>query len=142
MQFLDDILNIFFPNLCSTCSNALMKNEELLCFHCRSELPNALFIDLNNNELTNRIYGKLGIDFGASFLYYYKSGITQKLLHQFKCNNYPEIGELIGSWFGHELLDRNIKEMADIIIPVPLHPKKERKRGYNQSHFRSHQYPY
>lgn len=85
--------------------------------------------------MTSRFVGKLKIEFAASYLYFHKSGSSQKLLHQFKYNNYPEIGEMIGKWFGHELLKAKMDKKIDIIIPVPLHSRKQRKRGYNQSHY-------
>lgn len=136
MKFFESILDIIFPNVCCTCSKALTKHEEIICFGCRSKLPKTNFYNSTDNELSNRLYGKIETEFCASYLYYYKSGITQKLLHQFKYNNFPEIGEMIGTWFGHDLIAKNTATRFDIIIPVPLHQKKERKRGYNQSqHF-------
>lgn len=135
MRFFENILNIIYPKFCCLCDCGLPKNEELICFHCRISLPKVKFSDTKENEIMNRFYGNIAIDFGVSYLYFYKSGITQKLLHQFKYKNYPEIGELIGNWIGHALLEGNIDEKVDIIIPVPLHPRKERKRGYNQSQF-------
>ena len=135
MRFFENILDIIFPKVCCVCSHGLTENEEIICFHCRSELPKTNFSDALENELVNRFYGKLKIDFGISYLYFLKSGITQKLLHQFKYNNYPEIGEMIGRWLGHELLKNNVNDKIDIIIPVPLHLRKERKRGYNQSQY-------
>lgn len=135
MQFIDDLLNILFPNLCCTCRNVLTKNEEVLCFKCRSELPKTNFQNFHENELIDRLFGKVSISFGIAYLYFYKSGITQKLLHQFKYNNYPGIGNMIGRWIGHELEQKSMLKKTDLIIPVPLHPKKEKNRGYNQSLF-------
>ena len=137
MRIFEDLLNIVFPKLCCICSDALTTNEELICFHCRSELPKIKLDDYNDNEVTSRFVGKIKIDFGASYLYFHKSGSSQKLLHQFKYNNNPEIGEMIGKWFGHELIKAKVDKQIDVIIPVPLHSRKQRKRGYNQSHFLS-----
>lgn len=135
MNIFEDILNIIFPKICCICDRGLTKNEDLICFRCRSKLPKTKFLNAKDNELLNRFYGRLNIDFGLFYLYFYKSGITQKLLHQFKYNSNPEIGEMIGKWVGHELLKRKAHKHIDIIIPVPLHPRKERNRGYNQSHY-------
>lgn len=133
MRIIEDLLNIIFPKNCCICDNGLSKNEEQICFHCRSELTKTDFTNFYENELTNRFYGKIEIDFGVSYLYFHKSGITQKLLHRFKYNNFPEIGEILGQWVGHEILSQKLNERIDIVIPVPLHPKKENIRGYNQS---------
>lgn len=129
MRLIHDLLNIIYPNLCNICSEALTRNEELICFRCRSDLPKIKNIDIYENELTDRFLGK----FDISYLYFYKSGITQKLLHQLKYKNNPTLCDELGRWFGHELIKHNIDEHIDIIIPVPLHPRKKRKRGYNQS---------
>jgi len=77
-------------------------------------------------------YGRVPIEEARSFLYYQKDGITQKLIHQLKYKNQPEIGEFIGEWFGSNLTGMNVFEDVDYIVPVPLHPQKKRKRGYNQ----------
>lgn len=135
MRFLDDIINILFPKVCCSCNQGLTQQEDILCFRCRSDLPKIKYSNLKDNELVNRFYGKLDIDYGLSYLYFYKSGITQKLLHQFKYKSQPEIGELIGAWVGYQLIESKINDKIDLIIPVPLHKKKERKRGYNQSDF-------
>lgn len=135
MRFFEDILNIVFPNICCVCDEVLTNNEEVICFHCRSELPKTKFTNLQNNELVERFHGKLKVDFGISYLRFYKSGLAQKLLHQFKYKNYPEVGKLIGNWLGYEMLNNGNISNVDFIIPVPLHPRKERKRGYNQTLF-------
>ncbi len=135
MRIIEDLLNIIFPKNCCICDSGLSRNEEHICFHCRSELTKTNFTNLHDNELTNRFYGKISIDFGMSYLYFHKSGITQKLMHRFKYNNYPDIGHIIGKWIGYEILTKKLTSEIDIIVPVPLHPKKESKRGYNQSQY-------
>jgi len=134
VRFLEDLLNIIYPRLCSNCGEALTKNEELLCFSCRSQLPRISFSDFLENELVDRFYGKLDIKYAAALLYFYKSGITQNIMHQFKYKGHLEIGVLFGKWLGFELVAQAATDDIDLIVPVPLHPKKQRKRGYNQSH--------
>lgn len=113
----------------------LVKNEELICFRCRSELPKVKYLNLKENELKERFEGKLPIEYAIASLNFLKSGITQKLLHEFKYNHKTEIGELFGRQVGGMLMEQTLVERIDLILPVPLHPKKERKRGYNQSHY-------
>ncbi len=134
MHLFKDVLNIIFPKVCCSCDRGLTKNESLICFHCRSELPKTNVSDAYDNELVNKFLGKLEINFGLAYLYFLKSGITQKLLHQLKYNNVPEIGELLGKWLGADMNMHQLTGNIDLIVPVPLHPKKQRKRGYNQSH--------
>jgi ComF family protein len=138
MNIFKDIVNLFFPDTCCTCGTTLVNYEELLCFRCRSQLPKTRFEFPDSNELIDRMYGKLNIMYGFAFLNFHKSGLTQKLLHQFKYHNKPEIGEMIGRWLGEDLLRNNILREIDLIVPIPLHQKKQRLRGYNQSfHFAS-----
>lgn len=68
-----------------------------------------------------------------AFLKMKKGGIVQKMLHQLKYHHHPEIGIKLGKVFGHELLKQDLGKAFDIIIPVPLHVSRLRKRGYNQS---------
>lgn len=132
MQFLKDIFYVFYPNLCINCETTLLQNEKFLCTFCKNDLP---IIDDNehiNVTLMSTFYGRIPVEKVRSFLYYQKDGITQKLIHQLKYKNQPEIGVFIGEWFGSNLVEMNVFEDIDYIVPVPLHPKKQRKRGYNQ----------
>lgn len=132
MQFLKDIFYVFYPNLCINCETTLLQNEKFLCTFCKNDLP---IIEDNahiNVTLMSTFYGRVPVEKVFSFLYYQKDGITQKLIHQLKYKNQPEIGVFIGEWFGSNLVDKNVFEDIDYIVPVPLHPKKQRKRGYNQ----------
>lgn len=133
MHFINDILDLIFPHICCTCGERITKEEELICFGCRSELPKVKFSDPCNNELTDRFLGKYSLKFGASYLYFFKSGNTQTLMHKFKYQNKPALGVMIGRYLGHEIAATGYSKGLDMIIPVPIHLKKLRKRGYNQS---------
>lgn len=132
MRFLKDIFYLFYPNLCINCESSLLQNEKFLCAICANDLP-----IINDNEhvnvtLQSTFYGRVPVQNVRSFLYYQKAGITQKLIHQLKYKNQPEIGTFLGNWFGNELLTSEVFSTIDYIVPVPLHYQKEKKRGYNQ----------
>lgn len=132
MQLLKDIFHLFYPSLCINCQTTLLQNEKFLCTFCSNDLP---IIDDNehtNVTLTSTFYGKVPVEKVRSFLYYQKKGVTQKLIHQLKYKNQPEIGNFIAHWFGNRLKDSNVFDTVDFIVPVPLHPQKKKKRGYNQ----------
>jgi len=133
MLYINDILDLIFPHLCCTCGKRIAKDDELICFGCRAELPKVKFFDLVDNELTDRFLGKFSMKFGISYLYFLKSGITQTLMHKFKYQNKPELGVMIGRYLGHEIVANGYSNGLDMIIPVPIHRKKLRRRGYNQS---------
>ncbi len=79
-----------------------------------------------------KFYGKIPLEFAASLLYFHKKGIVQEMIHKLKYKGHEEIGETLGNWYAEEL--KNIAQIksVDMIISVPLHPKKLRERGYNQ----------
>ncbi|GFD75452.1 amidophosphoribosyltransferase [Tenacibaculum sp. KUL113] len=132
MQFLKEIFYLFYPKLCVNCEKTLLQNETLLCVICKNDLP---IIDDNkhiNVTLMSNFYGKVPIQAVHSFLFYRKKGVTQKLIHQLKYKNQPEIGIFIADWFGERLKTLNTFIDIDYIIPVPLHLKKLKSRGYNQ----------
>ncbi len=132
MQYLKDIFYIFYPNLCVNCVVTLLQSETYLCTTCRNELPIIDDKEHINVTLLSTFYGKVLVESVRSFLYYQKHGITQKIIHQLKYKNQPEIGVLIGKWFGSQLKQSGVFSNIDYIVPVPLHKVKLKKRGYNQ----------
>ncbi len=77
--------------------------------------------------------GRLQLKYAMAFLRFRKTGIVQHLLHQLKYNNHPEVGIKLGQVYGKELYDSGIACEYDLIVPVPLHETRKRRRGYNQS---------
>lgn len=132
MQLLKDIFRLFYPDLCLNCNKNLLNQETILCSFCRHDLPQINLKNYQNNEITAVFYGRIPIRKATSFLYYRKSGITQQLIHHLKYKNRQDIGHFIGEWFGYELKESKQFESIDYIVPVPLHLKKLKKRGYNQ----------
>ena len=133
MSILSDFVSLFFPNSCLGCKEALVKGEEVLCTHCLSELPRTNYHLQETNPIQERLFGRLDVKHAWAFLKFRKSGIVQHLLHQLKYNNHPEVGVRIGMLFGKELCEQGLDKEFDLIVPVPLHNSRQRKRGYNQS---------
>lgn len=132
MNYFNDLFQLFFPNICVTCEGKLLNNEKILCTLCRHDLPIICYNDYKNNKISNSFSGKISIEMAASFLFYTKGGKTTKLIHELKYKGNQQIGSFIGVWFGHLLNESNKFKQIDFIIPVPLHQKKLKKRGYNQ----------
>jgi ComF family protein len=89
--------------------------------------------DFKEENAVDRIfYGRIAIEKAASFLFYQEKGIVKNLIHYLKYKNQPEIGAFLGDWWGALLKESNPALQVDMVVPVPLHPKKQRKRGYNQ----------
>lgn len=132
MSFLNDIINLFYPKVCALCSNQLVENENVLCTFCRHDLALTNFKSFTNNKVTQSFYGKLPIEKGYALLFYRKEGSTQHLIHQLKYYGKQEIGTFFGDWLGSLLATSKEFNSIDFLIPVPLHKKRLKKRGYNQ----------
>ena len=129
----DDLFGLFFPNLCLGCGQPLIRGEEVICSICHFHLPKTYFHNDPENPLNRVFWGRVNLEAVTAFLYSQKGSMVQQLLHQLKYKDRQEIGIRIGKWYGQELCHADPFRDAELIIPVPLHPKKLRKRGYNQS---------
>lgn len=129
---LKNLINLLFPNLCNGCTSLLLENEWLICTKCRHELPLTQHHLNPNNYIATKFYGILPIEFCSAMLYFHKDGIVQNLIHQLKYKNKSEIGTLLGKWYAHDLHQIVATQNFSAIIPVPLHKKKLKERGYNQ----------
>ncbi len=127
-QFLD----LFYPRICMGCSDLVNTKDEILCLRCRHDLPLTNHHLETENEFYRKLFGRLDIENAAAMVYFHKKGIVQELIHNLKYRNHPEIGTLLGEWYGEVLLENEIYQNIDCIIPVPLHPNKLKERGYNQ----------
>lgn len=126
------LINLFFPRVCCGCHSFLLSSEIVICTSCRHEIPLTHHHKIKNNEAFVKFYGKIPVEFAAALFYFHKKGIVQELIHKLKYKGHQEIGEAIGNWYAEELKFVEILSDVDYIIPVPLHPKKLKERGYNQ----------
>ncbi len=132
LPLIKKLLGLFYPNSCYCCDELLLENEKQICTRCRHDLPFANYTQLENNPIEKAFWGKISIDSATALLIYKKKGKTQKLLHQLKYKGKQDIGELTGNILSEELSISNRFTKIDCIVPVPLHPLKFKKRGYNQ----------
>lgn len=128
---LNTLAGLIFPNLCVGCNGALLAAEHLICTTCIQNFPETHFHKQANNQLEQAFWGRIPLQQAFAFLTFKKEGIVQKLLHELKYSNNPEIGVLLGRMYGSKL--RNDGVMFDIVLAVPLHKSKQKLRGYNQS---------
>jgi len=110
-----------------------MKGEENICSRCMLELPRSQYHLDPENALFARLNGRIPLKFAFAFFLFRKGGRVQQLLHALKYTNHPELGEMIGEVYGQELQQVNLDQKFNLIVPVPLHTSRKRKRGYNQS---------
>ncbi|MFD1294903.1 ComF family protein [Lutibacter holmesii] len=132
MNFLKNIYELFYPELCLCCNKALTTNETVICLQCRHDLPLTNFTVEKDNLIEKSFYGRTQIEAATALFYFFKKGNIQNLLHHLKYKNQQQVGTLLGNWLGSELAKSTRFSTIDIIIPVPLHQKKLKTRGYNQ----------
>ena len=127
-----DLISFFFPKVCEACSRYLQDGEYLICSLCRHELPVTNFHFENAEAVKKVLYGRVKLTNATSLLHFSKQGLVQQLLHNLKYRGHEHIGTFFGKWLGSELASIEAYKAVDVIIPVPLHKTKLRKRGYNQ----------
>ena len=133
IALLNDVWEFFFPRYCVVCGKRLLLGEEHLCLDCLCVLPRIRFRNLENNEIAKLLWGKMPIERASAFLYYSKGGDVRELLFQLKYYGNQKIGYFMGRCMAKELISTGFFGGIDGIIPVPLHDKKRKSRGYNQS---------
>ncbi len=132
---LNDFFSLIYPKICVACGKSLFKKEYCICTYCTYHLSKTNYHLLTNNPIEKIFWGRVNIYSAASYYNFGKGGKVQHLIHQLKYKGQKDIGVTIGTLYGHELRKSEKFKSIDAIIPVPLHPKKQKKRGYNQSDF-------
>lgn len=128
----ESIINLFFPKVCSGCSSFLLSNENVICTVCRHDIPLTNHHLNPENDAFKKFYGRIPVVHASALFYFHKKGIVQELIHNLKYKGHEEIGTILGEWYSEDLKNIDSLKSVDEIIPVPLHPKKLKERGYNQ----------
>ncbi|MGB8193403.1 MAG: ComF family protein [Chitinophagaceae bacterium] len=124
--------HLFFPQVCNGCGSDLVSNDQLLCLHCIHQLPYTSFQLHGGNPVEKIFWGRLPVMQAAGIFYLTKNSTLEKLLYQVKYRGKKEVGEYCGRLMGQAIQHSSFAEV-DALIPLPLFPKKERQRGYNQA---------
>ena len=128
-----DILDMIYPNYCLGCNAQLAGNSEVLCMDCAEELPYTHFFDKEENPVKEIFYGRITVAHAGSALFYTKGSLVQRLLFALKYQGNKNAGLFLGALLAQQLAETRWIQEIDCIVPLPLHKKRERKRGYNQS---------
>jgi ComF family protein len=132
-NLLNDFISLFYPKYCNVCGNSLVKNEECICSHCLIKLPKTNFYLDNQNPLTYLFLGKVKIEAVTAGFYFKKGSKMQHVIHLLKYKGVREVGFYLGYLIGLDQMENEIFQSVNILVPIPLHPNKIKKRGYNQS---------
>jgi ComF family protein len=133
MSLLNDFFSLFFPRVCQACGATLFKTEEVICTFCNYHLPRTNFHLEQDNWVSRTFWGRTDVFSATALFYFNKGGKVQHLIHRLKYNGEKEIGIFLGKQYGYDLQKSPFFNSVKVVLPVPLHSKKEKKRGYNQS---------
>jgi ComF family protein len=128
-----NLRRLVYPVLCISCFRFPPESNMPFCFKCQLDLPFARINNLYENHFIRHFYGRIPVEWGSALFYFSNLGKTQRLLHALKYEHRAIIGEQLGRLMGQRLLALHRHVDGDCIVPVPLHPRKKLKRGYNQS---------
>ncbi len=132
-SLLSNFLHLIFPHNCEGCGTDILNDDSFLCAKCLNELPETGFVAAALNPLEKRFYGRIKVEQAGAGFYFSKDGLLQHLINQLKYKSNRQMGHYLGKLLGYQLLDTNRFNTVDALIPLPLNPKREAKRGYNQS---------
>src|SRR5215831_1754159 len=129
----ESFLHLLFPHVCAGCGSDLVSEETTLCMRCLAEMPETNFHLYNNNPIEKIFWGRLPLVNATAQYYFTKESLIQHLMHQFKYKGNKELGKQLGRLIGISLQQSEHFKNIDALIPLPLFPAKEKKRGYNQA---------
>lgn len=129
----DDFTSLFFPRLCLACSQPVAFDETFICLDCQATLPETDFHLSKKNAFTERFEGRVPVETAAALFFFTKKSKTQHLVHQIKYEDKREAAFESGRCLGLKLAQQAHFQDIDCIIPVPMHPRKQVIRGFNQA---------
>ncbi|MFB6320364.1 ComF family protein [Saccharicrinis sp. FJH54] len=132
-NYLRDFTALLFPDLCFACSRPLLGDEKFICLSCEYDLPETHFDVMEGNPVEQSFWGRTVIFSATAYVRFEKGNKVQHLMHALKYNGQKELGVYMGELMGRSISENSRFNCIDAILPVPLHPKKYRKRTYNQS---------
>ncbi|MCL2097167.1 MAG: ComF family protein [Bacteroidales bacterium] len=132
-RIIQQFIALLYPRLCEACGASLHRHEEVLCLHCLYHLPRTDYWKEAGNSIEQLFWGKIRLEHVCALFFFNKGSRYRHLLHKLKYKGKKYIGIELGRRLGLELKSAALYQTVDTVIPVPLHPKKQRRRGYNQS---------
>lgn len=132
-EIISGLADLAWPNLCLLCERPLLTGERHICLNCLYDLPGVHEISFKENNTADRFLGKIEFERAASGFRYNKDSSIQKALELLKYKGEKEIGSCLSRVSAQRLNEQGFFKGIDLLVPVPLHRKKQKKRGYNQS---------
>ncbi len=125
--------SLFFPHLCAACGSNNLSRDEAICYHCMAHFPITGFANQPGNPIEKLFWGRIPVTAACSQFYFTRSSSIQHALHALKYKGNKDAGLVLGRLLGYSLEQSSRFCNIDVIVPLPLYPKKEKSRGYNQA---------
>ncbi len=132
-QLLEGVEHLFFPQLCAGCGSDMLPRDHLLCTRCITRLPHTGYAAMAGNPTEKIFWGRLPLVAAASEFYFSKSTVIQQLIHSLKYKGNRAIGQYLGAMMAETLVAGGRFSGVDALVPLPMHPAREKQRGYNQA---------
>lgn len=134
-ELLGDVWALLFPPRCSVCGRMMTAGERTVCTHCRAAAPLTGFWREADNPLFRRFWGLLPVERASGFIYYRRGSGWRELIRSFKYRSAWRLAYEMGRWYGRCLRESGLYDDVEVVVPLPLHPFKRMRRGYNQSEY-------
>jgi competence protein ComFC len=142
-EFLSGLGSLFYPAACVGCWENVERSE-YLCVDCQRRAPRivAPFCAKCSEPFSGAITQTFScancehrkLHFDCAVAAYRSRGLVRQLVHDFKYGKQRHLRYPLGSWLRETLDDPRLRgRHFDLIVPVPLHPARERERGFNQA---------
>lgn len=133
MNALGSILEFIFPRQCHICGVTLGDTERYICATCLSRMPRTLFHRQPDNAMEQRFMGQFPYRQATGHFFYSRGSELAVLMHDLKYHRFPGLARYLGEVVATELLPTGFLSDIDVVVPVPMHPLKQARRGYNQT---------
>lgn len=128
------ILNLLFPRSCAICGARLADGERDFCLSCTRRMPvTDDWLSPLDNPTARLLWGRCNVERAAAFMRFYPHTRFASAVYSMKYRCRPEIGEAFGRLAADCLSRHGFFDGIDLLVPLPLHKRRERERGYNQS---------
>ncbi len=128
---IQELKQLFAPNYCTVCGQPAYSGA-IFCTRCTYEMPRTRYHHLRENKTSDKLAGRFAFEKATSLFYYRKGSFYSRPIYSLKYHGRKYVGTELGRMLGYELDKSKFTDGIDAIIPVPLHPQKQRQRGYNQ----------
>lgn len=129
------VSSLLYRRQCMACGEDIDAAHHGICINCRYRIPLTKYWLEEDNPVKELFAGLVPVVHASSMFFFSEGSVWRTLIHRFKYGGRWAIARNMGAWYGAELRDSALYDDIDLVVPVPLHPLKRMRRGYNQSYY-------